>query len=104
MQNPKHNLDSDSISKLLIAFTVPTFLAMLAQTLYSIVDIIFIGRFVGPLGIAGLTIVLPIQLFTVGIGLMTGMGGASLISRLLGSGDHKKAEQALGNADSHSVI
>jgi len=104
MQNPKHNLDGDSISKLLITFTVPTFLAMLAQTLYSIVDIIFIGRFVGPLGIAGLTIVLPIQLFTVGIGLMTGMGGASLISRLMGSGELKKAEQALGNAALLTII
>jgi putative MATE family efflux protein len=104
MENQKHNLDSDSISKLLITFTIPTFLAMLAQTLYSIIDIIFIGRFVGPLGIAGLTIVLPIQLFTVGIGLMTGMGGASLISRLLGGGDLKKAEQALGNAILLAII
>ena len=104
MEKPKHNLGSDSISKLLITFTIPTFLAMLAQTLYSIIDIIFIGRFVGPLGIAGLTIVLPIQLFTVGIGLMTGMGGASLISRLLGGGDLKRAEQALGNAVLLAII
>jgi len=98
MQNSKHKLDSDSVGRLLLVFTIPAFLAMLAQTVYSVVDIIFIGRFVGPLGIAGLTIVLPIQLFTVGIGLMTGMGGASLISRLLGSRDMKGAEQALGNA------
>ena len=104
MEKPKHNLGSDSISKLLITFTIPTFLAMLAQTLYSIIDIIFIGRFVGPLGIAGLTIVLPIQLFTVGIGLMTGMGGASLISRLLGGGDLKRAELALGNAVLLAII
>jgi putative MATE family efflux protein len=104
MEKPKHNLGNDSISKLLITFAIPTGLAMLAQTLYSIIDIIFIGRFVGRLGIAGLTIVLPIQLFTVGIGLMTGMGGASLISRLLGGGDSKRAEQALGNAILLAII
>lgn len=98
MRNQKHILDSDSIGRLLLVFTIPAFLAMLAQTLYHVVDIIFIGRFVGPIAIAGLTIVLPLNLFTVGIGLMTGMGGASLISRLLGSGDQKKAELALGNA------
>lgn len=99
MEKPKHNLDSDSLSKLLITFAIPTFLAMLTQTVYGIIDIIFIGRFVNPLGIAGVTIVQPVQLlFTVGIGLMTGMGGASLISRLLGGGDSKRAEQALGNA------
>ena len=93
MVKPKHNLDSDSLSKLLITFAIPTFLAMLTQTVYGIIDIIFIGRFVNPLGIAGVTIVQPVQLlFTVGIGLMTGMGGASLISRLLGGGDSKRAE------------
>ena len=105
MEKPKHNLGSDSISKLLTAFAIPTFLAMFTQTVYSIIDIIFIGRFVDPLGIAGLTIVFPIQLFiTVGIGLMTGMGGASLISRLLGGGDLKRAEQALGNAIFLAII
>lgn len=104
MNNSKHKLDSDSIGKLLLAFTVPTFLAMLVQTLYHVVDMIFIGRFVGSLAIAGLTIVLPIQLFVVGMGLMTGMGGASLISRLLGSGNVKRAELALGNSILLSII
>ncbi len=98
MENTKHKLDTDAVGRLLLSFGVPTFLAMLVQTLYNMVDIIFVGRFVGTEAIAGLTIVLPIQLFTVGIGLMTGIGGSSLISRKLGSGDVKSAERALGNA------
>ncbi|MBN2040321.1 MAG: MATE family efflux transporter [Spirochaetes bacterium] len=102
--NSKFNLDSDSIGRLLLKFTVPTFFAMLVQTLYHVVDMIFIGHFVGSMAIAGLTIVLPIQLFVVGMGLMTGMGGASLISRLLGRGNMKRAETALGNSILLSVV
>jgi Na+-driven multidrug efflux pump len=59
---------------------------------------------VGPLGIAGLSIVFPLQMFSMGIGAMMGMGGASVISRLLGANDAPRAELALGNALSPIII
>jgi putative MATE family efflux protein len=94
----KNILDDDHIGKLLLKLSIPAFFGMFVMTLYNVVDTIFIGRFVGPLGIAGLSIVFPIQMLSMGIGQMTGMGGASLISRLIGRGDNEKAERALGNA------
>ena len=90
-------LDDHRIGRLLFRLTIPAFLGLAVNTLYNIVDTIFIGHFVGTIGIAGLSIVFPLQILTVGIGQMTGMGGASLISRLIGKKDIPKAEFTLGN-------
>jgi Na+-driven multidrug efflux pump len=49
-------LDDDRVGRLLVKLAVPAFMAMLMMTLYNVVDSIFIGRFVGPLGIAGLSV------------------------------------------------
>jgi len=93
-----NNLDDDNIAGLLLKLALPAFVGMFVMTLYNVVDAIFIGQFVGSLGIAALAIVFPIQMLAMGIGHMTGMGGASLISRLIGAGDIRGAERTLGNA------
>ncbi len=97
-------LDDDRIGRLLVKLTLPAFFGMFVMTLYNVVDTIFIGQYVGPLGIAGLSIVFPLQMFSMGIGMMMGMGGASLISRLIGANNIPRAEHALGNAFSGTVI
>ena len=97
-------LDSDHIGRLLVKLTLPAFMGMFVMTLYNVVDTIFIGQYVGPLGIAALSIVFPIQMLSMGIGQMMGMGGASLISRLIGADNIPRAEHALGNAFSGTII
>jgi len=105
MENRKANvLDDDRIGRLLVKLTLPAFLGMFVMTLYNVVDTIFIGHYVGALGIAGLTIVFPIQMLSMGMGMMMGMGGASLISRLIGADNIPRAEHALGNAFSGTII
>lgn len=91
-------LDDDRIGRLLLKLSIPAFMGMLVMTLYNVVDTIFIGHYVGYLGIAGLSIVFPVQMLSMGVGQMMGMGGASLISRLIGAGNITRAEKALGNA------
>jgi len=91
-------LDDERIGRLLLKLSLPTFFGMFVMTLYNVVDTIFIGHYVGPLGIAGLSIVFPVQLLAIGIGEMTGMGGASVVSRLIGAGNVPRAERAVGNA------
>ncbi len=91
-------LDDNRIGKLLFKLSLPSFMGMFVMTLYNVIDTIFIGHYVGTLGIAGLSIVMPIQMLGMGMGQLTGMGGASVISRLIGAGNVKKAERALGNA------
>ena len=105
MDNQNQNvLDDNRIGHLLFKLSLPAFMGMFVMTLYNVVDTIFIGHYVGPLGIAGLSIVFPIQMLTMGIGQMTGMGGASLISRLIGAGNTPRAENALGNALTFTII
>ena len=91
-------LDSDNIGRLLFHLSMPAFVGLFVMTLYNVVDAVFIGHYVGPLGIAALAIVFPVQMLAMGIGHMTGMGGASLISRQVGARDRDKAEKTLGNA------
>jgi putative MATE family efflux protein len=97
-------LDDSRIGRLLLKLSLPAFFGMAVMTLYNVVDTIFIGHYVGPLGIAGLSIVFPIQMLSIGIGQMTGMGGASLISRLIGASNVPRAERAMGNAMTTTVV
>jgi putative MATE family efflux protein len=102
---PKRNvLDDERIGKLLLKLATPAFFGMFVMTLYNVVNTIFVSRYVGPLGIAGLSIVFPLQMFSNGIGQMTGMGGASHISRLIGVQNIPRAEKVLGNAISITIV
>ncbi len=92
-----HILADENIGRLLWKLSIPATVGMLVMATYGLVDAIFVGRGVGPLGIGGIAIVFPIQLATMAIGHMIGMGGASIISRSLGAGDTERAERTLGN-------
>ena len=99
MPDQRHSLlDSDNIGRLLLKLSLPAFFGFSVMALYNVVDTIFIGHYVGTQGIAGLSIVFPFQMLAMGIGQMTGMGGASLISRLIGQRNIPQAEHTLGNA------
>ena len=93
----EHRLSDTNISRLLLKLTIPATVGMLVMALYNIVDTMFIGHGVGPNGIAGLSIVFPIQLIVMGFGQLFGMGGASIISRALGAKDYEKANLTFGN-------
>ncbi len=97
-------LDDSRIGWLLLKLSLPAFFGMFVISLYNVVDTIFIGHYVGSLGIAGLSIVFPVQMLSMGIGMMTGMGGASLISRLIGADNVPRAEHALGNSITSTVV
>jgi putative MATE family efflux protein len=97
-------LDDTRIGRLMFKLTIPAFMGMFVMTLYNVIDTIFIGHYVGYKGIAGLSIVFPIQMLAMGMGMLTGMGGASVISRLIGAKNTARAEKALGNAICLNVI
>ncbi len=98
MRNHSQALANEPIKTLLWKLSLPAMAGMFVMTLYNVVDMIFVGRGVGALAIAGVSIVFPVQMFTMAVGMMVGIGTASLISRSLGAGDMKRAERALGNA------
>ncbi len=99
MNDERQNmLATEGIGKLLLRLSLPAMVGMFVMALYNVVDTIFIGQVVGPMGIAGLTIVFPVQMIVMGLGMIVGIGGGSVISRALGSGDRERAERTLGNS------
>jgi putative MATE family efflux protein len=97
-------LGTDKISKLLLQQAVPAGIGMLIMSIYGIVDTIFVGHYVGVLGIAAITVVMPISFLISSIGMAIGIGGASIISRAFGGDDKEKAFDTFGNMISLTVI
>jgi len=77
--------------------SAPAIVGMLVMAAYNLADTFFIGRFVGADGITAVTLYIPIGTLFFSLALMFGVGGSSLISRSLGSGDQVTAEGVLGN-------
>lgn len=70
----------DKIGSLFSKIFFPTLIGMLANTILTVIDGIFVGRGVGADGIAAVNIVAPLFLLTTGIGLMLGIGSSVLAS------------------------
>ena len=90
-------LGTEKISKLLKQYATPAIIAMLATSLYNMVDSIFIGQGVGPMAISGLAVTFPLMNISIAFGTLVGVGAATLISILLGQKDYKMANRVLGN-------
>jgi Na+-driven multidrug efflux pump len=90
-------LDSEHVTKMLIKFSIPAILALLIQSLYNLVDTIYVGHGVGSVGIAALTIFFPLQIIMVGIANLISVGGGALLSIALGKRDYEYSNKIAGN-------
>ncbi|MEZ4771725.1 MAG: MATE family efflux transporter [Bacteroidia bacterium] len=90
-------LGTKPIGKLLRAQAIPASVGILIMSVYGIVDSIFVGRWVGTLGLGAITVVFPISFLISSIGMSIGIGGASVISRSLGAGNREHALLTFGN-------
>lgn len=89
---------SEPIGRLIVKFAVPSVIALLVNSLYNIVDQIFIGWGVGYLGNGATNIVFPITIIALALSMMIGNGGASYLSLKLGEGKTSLAQKGVGNA------
>jgi len=90
-------LGNAAIGKLLISQALPASIGILVMSLNMVVDTIFVGQWIGPMAIAAITVVVPLTFLIASIGMAIGVGGASIISRALGSDNHDKAQRVFGN-------
>ena len=90
-------LGKEPVKKLLLRLSIPATIGLIVGASYNLVDTIFVGR-LGVAAISALSIVFPIQMILAGIATGMGVGSQSLISRLLGKNQGKKASQAAGNS------
>lgn len=104
--NRQERLGEEKISKLLITFSVPAIIGMLVNTLYNIVDRMFIGHIpeVGQLAITGVGVTMPIATIILGFGLLLGVGTSARVSLNLGRGHKDDAEKLIGNSLALSII
>jgi len=97
-------LGSEPIGKLLIKQAVPASIGILVMSLNILIDTIFVGNWIGSIAIAAINVVLPVSFFIAALGIAIGIGGSSIISRALGSGNNEKALKTFGNQISLTLI
>lgn len=100
----KNPLGYEPIGKLIGRFAVPCVISLIVNSLYNIVDQIFIGRGVGYLGNGATNVVFPITIVTLAIALLIGDGGASYLSLKLGEKDKEAANRGVCNAIILSIV
>ena len=91
-------LGTEPIGKLMVRFGVPSIIALVINSLYNMVDQVFIGNGVGYLGNAATNVVLPIMMVVLAVGLMIGDGCAAFMGLNIGKGEQEKATRGVGNA------
>ena len=103
-KNATLELGTKPIGKLLVQYAFPAIIAMIAASLYNIVDRIFIGQIVGPMAISGLAITFPFINLGAAFGAAVGIGASTTISVKLGQRDYETAENILGNTVTLNLI
>ena len=88
------------VNKLMVQMGIPMILSMALQAVYNIVDSAFVGnmRVGSEAALNALTLVFPVQMLMVAVGIGTGVGTNALLARTLGQGNSKKAAKVAGNS------
>ena len=86
-------LSQDFSAISLLRFAFPTIAMMIFTGLYTIVDTIFVSRFVNTNALSSINIVCPIINITVGLAAMLATGGSAIIARKMGKGNIREAKE-----------
>ena len=77
----------------LLRFSMPSIVMMIFTSIYGVVDGIFVSNFAGKVPFAAINLIMPYIMAVGSFGFMIGTGGTALISKTLGMGDKKKANE-----------
>lgn len=91
--NNKEIFETMPIPKALATLAIPTIIGQLVVLIYSLADTFYIGRTNNPLMVAGASLILPVYNICISIAGLAGVGGGTLISRLLGAGKEEQARK-----------
>lgn len=96
--------NEENIGKLILKFAVPGIISLLVNSIYNIVDQIFIGRGVGLYGTAATNVSFPLITISLAIGVLIGVGSAIYYSLKLGAGEHHEAQRVVGNSLTLTIV
>ena len=104
MEKEENILGYEKISKLMLKFSVPCVISLLVNSLYNIVDQIFIGRGVGYLGNGATNVVFPLSVIGMAISFMLGDGASAYLSLKLGEKKKDEAGKGVANGIIVSIV
>lgn len=104
MEKTENILGTEKIGKLVRKFSVPCIISLLVNSLYNIVDQIFIGWGVGYLGNGATNVVFPLVAICLAFSLMFGDGTSAFLSLKLGEKKKEEASKGVGNGILLSVV
>ena len=104
MEQEENILGKEKISKLIKKFSIPCIISLLVNSLYNIVDQIFIGQGVGYLGNGATNVVFPLVMIGLAFSLMFGDGASAYLSLKLGEKKKDEAKIGIGNGITLCVI
>ncbi|WP_417019338.1 MATE family efflux transporter, partial [Anaerotruncus massiliensis (ex Liu et al. 2021)] len=78
----------------LLRFALPTVIMMIFMSMYTIVDGIFVSRFVGTDALSATNIVYPALNLVLAVAIMLSTGGSAIVARKLGEGDPQGARES----------
>lgn len=90
-------LRNEKVSIALLKLGIPTMIGMMTAALYNLVDSYFVGK-LGTSQMGAISIVYPLGVIILGIGLLFGSGASSYLARLLGNNQYKEADQCASTA------
>ena len=102
--NTENALGTERIGRLMLRFAIPSVISIVVNSIYNMVDQVFIGQGVGYLGNAGTNIIMPMATVLMALTMMVGAGAATYISLNLGRQDPEQAARGACNAMSAAVF
>lgn len=102
----ENELGKKPVGKLLFSLALPAITAQIVNVLYNMVDRMYIGHIpdIGAQALTGVGVTLPVIMLISAFAALVSMGGAPRASIMMGKGEHKKAEQILGNCTMALVV
>jgi MATE efflux family protein len=97
MIDKREHLISGNIFKLMLELSIPGIIGMFVISLYSFVDAIFVGKYVGSVALGAISVAYTFTLINNGIAVLVGIGSASVLSRAVGRNDQKTIDSIMGN-------
>ena len=101
VENP---LGYERVGRLLARYAIPSIISLIINSLYNMVDQIFIGQGVGFLGNGATNIIAPIATIAIAVSTLFGDGLAAYFSLHLGQGEPEKAAKGVGNSLISSAV
>ena len=93
MQDKTQQIFRDApVPKAVLTNVIPSIISMLMVLVYNLADTFFIGQTKDPLMVAAVSIATPAFIIFMAVGMLFGIGGTSMISRMLGEGKRDMAK------------